>query len=378
MPQTSSFSMLDQLKDSIRLKNNPCATQKDDVILPHGLETLVTAINDPMDGDASSFTTQKEDAIFPPLNLDGLENLVTATNDPMDKDASSSNMMVTKKSNLVLRSALFGPTSLKNDTCKIHREGATCPPLTLDGLENPVATANAPMDEEPSSLNMTVSETSKESPLFDLSQLLSRRWLPEFEIAEQNLTIKDSGKQIIQLQHECNDLESAQQRYEVELNGDKHMFELELSCYKGSIKHIAKKFKWEWMCQDSLAIVVQVSDLELDCLKGEHQAAQATWMKENRDFKKWLTAADNKVNNSNEVILSLTTKLTTQLDSFKKEQDSIVHYTEKEHTTHIKELQKKIVVLEEDVQDGHKRLEIELNEKSKTAVQLGTNKHQPS
>ncbi|KAG6842955.1 hypothetical protein H0H87_008974 [Tephrocybe sp. NHM501043] len=122
----------------------------------------------------------------------------------------------------------------------------------------------------------------------------------------------------------------------------------------------------------SLAIVVQVSDLELDHLKAEHQAAQATWMKENRDFKKWLTAADNKVNNSNEVILSLMTNLTTQLDSFKKEQGSIVHYVEKEHTTHIEELQKKIAVLKEDVQDGHKRLDLELDEKSKTAVQVQT------
>ncbi|KAG6825034.1 hypothetical protein H0H87_010509 [Tephrocybe sp. NHM501043] len=215
MPQTSSFSLLDQPKDSIGLKNNPCATQKNDVILPpldlYRLETLVTAINDPMDKDVSSSNisvtkksnlvlrsplfgpsslkndthaiqavfgsaslknnpsaTQKEDAIFPLLNLDdGCENLVTATNDPMDKDASSLNMMVTKKSNLVLRSALFGPASLKNDTHEICREGATCPPLTLDGLENPVTTADAPMDKDPSSLNMTVSKMSKESPLFD-------------------------------------------------------------------------------------------------------------------------------------------------------------------------------------------------------------------
>ncbi|KAG6814719.1 hypothetical protein H0H87_007812, partial [Tephrocybe sp. NHM501043] len=92
---------------------------------------------------------QKEDVIFPPLNPDGLENLVTVTNNPMDKDALSSNMTVTKKSNLVLRSALFGPISLKNNTCNIHRKGTTCPPLTLDGLENPVATAYAPMDEDP-------------------------------------------------------------------------------------------------------------------------------------------------------------------------------------------------------------------------------------
>ncbi|KAG6813538.1 hypothetical protein H0H87_009083, partial [Tephrocybe sp. NHM501043] len=95
--------------------------------------------------------TQKEDMIFPPLNLDGLENLITATNNSMDKDALSSNMMVTKKSNLVLR------------------EGATCPPLTLDGLENPVATANTPIGKDPSSPNMMVSKTSKESLLFDPS-----------------------------------------------------------------------------------------------------------------------------------------------------------------------------------------------------------------
>ncbi|KAG6815774.1 hypothetical protein H0H87_011451 [Tephrocybe sp. NHM501043] len=262
MPQTSSFSMLDQLKDSIGLKNNPHATQKDNAILPlldlDGLENLVTAIDNPMDKDASSSnmpvtkkpnlvlrsplfgpsslgndtcaiqavfgpaslknnpsatqkedaifpplnpesnlvlrspffgpsslknnthaiqavcgpaslknnpsTTQKEDGIFPPLDPDGLENLVTATNDPMDEDALSSNTMVTEKSNLVLMSALFGPISLKNDTCEICREGATCPPLTLDGLKNPVTTADAPMDEDPSSSNMTVSETSKESP----------------------------------------------------------------------------------------------------------------------------------------------------------------------------------------------------------------------
>ncbi|KAG6843110.1 hypothetical protein H0H87_007728, partial [Tephrocybe sp. NHM501043] len=168
-----------------------------------------------------------------------------------------------------------------------------------------------------------------------------------FEIAEQNLMIKDSGKQIIQLQHKCNNLESVQQRYKVELKGDKHTFELELSCYKGSIKCIAKEFKWEQMYQDGLAIVVQVSDLELDCLKAEHQAAQATWMKENRDFKKQLTAADNEVNNLNEVIFGLTTEL----------------------TTHIEELQKKIAVLEEDVWDRCKRLDLELDEKSKTAVQ---------
>ncbi|KAG6842708.1 hypothetical protein H0H87_010948 [Tephrocybe sp. NHM501043] len=214
MPQTSSFSMLDQLKHSIGLKDNPHTTQKDDAILPpldlYGLETLVTAINDPMDKDASfsnilvtkksnlvlrsplfglsslkndthaiqavfgsaslknnPSTTQKNDAIFPPLNLNGLENLVTATNNPMDEDALSSNTIVTKKSNLVPRSALFGPASLKNDTCEIHRKGAICPPLTLDGLENLVATANTPMNEDSSSPNMTVSETSKESSVFD-------------------------------------------------------------------------------------------------------------------------------------------------------------------------------------------------------------------
>ncbi|KAG6855386.1 hypothetical protein H0H87_003786 [Tephrocybe sp. NHM501043] len=163
--------MLDQLKDSIGLKNNPHTTQKDNVILPpldpDGLENPVTAIDDPMDEDASSSNMLKEDMNFPPLDPDGFENLVTATNNPMDKDALSSNMMVTKKSNLVPRSALFGSTSLKNDTCKIYREGATCPPLTLDGLENSVATVNAPMDKDPSSPNMMVSKTSKDSPLFN-------------------------------------------------------------------------------------------------------------------------------------------------------------------------------------------------------------------
>ncbi|KAG6815552.1 hypothetical protein H0H87_000617 [Tephrocybe sp. NHM501043] len=114
-----------------------------------------------------SSAIQKEDAIFPPLNPNGLENLVTATNNPIDKNVLSLNMMVTEKSNLVPKSALFGPASLKNDTHEIHRKGATCPPLTLDRLENPVATANAPMDEDPSSPNMMVSETFKESPLFN-------------------------------------------------------------------------------------------------------------------------------------------------------------------------------------------------------------------
>ncbi|KAG6815030.1 hypothetical protein H0H87_005730 [Tephrocybe sp. NHM501043] len=111
--------------------------------------------------------TQKKDIIFPPLDPDGLENMVTATNDPMDEDALSLNTMVTKKSNLVLRSALFGPASLKNDTHEICREDAIWPPLILNALENPVATANAPMDMDSSFPNMTVSETSKESPLFD-------------------------------------------------------------------------------------------------------------------------------------------------------------------------------------------------------------------
>ncbi|KAG6823511.1 hypothetical protein H0H87_011835, partial [Tephrocybe sp. NHM501043] len=114
-----------------------------------------------------SASLKNNPAIFPLLNPDGHENLVTATNDPMDKDALSLNMMVTKKSNLVLRSALFGPASLKNDTHEICREGATCPPLTLDGLENPVTTADAPMDKDPPSLNMMASKMSKESPLFD-------------------------------------------------------------------------------------------------------------------------------------------------------------------------------------------------------------------
>ncbi|KAG6842816.1 hypothetical protein H0H87_010137, partial [Tephrocybe sp. NHM501043] len=49
-----------------------------------------------------------------------------------------------------------------------------------------------------------------------------------------------------------------------------------------------------------------------------------------------------------------------QLEAYKKKQEDL---------THIEELQKKIVVLEKDVQDGHKRLEIELNEKLKTAIQ---------
>ncbi|KAG6814752.1 hypothetical protein H0H87_007611, partial [Tephrocybe sp. NHM501043] len=174
------------------------------------LEILDTAIDNPMDEDASSLnipvtkksnlvlrsplfgpsslkndthtiqavfgsaslknnpsTTQKENANFPLLNLNKLKNLITATNNPMDKDALSLNTTVTKKSNLVLRSALFGPASLKNDTHKIYREDATCPPLILDGLENLVATANASIDEDTSSLNMMVSKTSKESPLFD-------------------------------------------------------------------------------------------------------------------------------------------------------------------------------------------------------------------
>ncbi|KAG6814720.1 hypothetical protein H0H87_007813, partial [Tephrocybe sp. NHM501043] len=188
------------------------------------------------------------------------------------------------------------------------------------------------------------------------------------QIAEQELMIKELKKTIESQSFEIAE-QNLTQRYKVELKEDKCMFKLELSCYKESIKYIAKKFKWEQMCQDSFAIVVQVSDLELDCLKAEHQAAQATWMKENKDFKKQLTAADNKVNNLNEVILSLTTKLTTQLDSFKKERDSSVHYTEKEHTTCSEELQKKIAVLEEDMWDRHKRLDLELHEKSKTAVQ---------
>ncbi|KAG6851556.1 hypothetical protein H0H87_000537 [Tephrocybe sp. NHM501043] len=136
MPQTSGFSMLDQLKDSIGLKNNACATQKDNAILP-------------------------------PLDLYGLETPVTAINNPMDKDASSLNILVTKKSNLVLRSPLFGPSSLKNDTHTIQavfgsaslknnpsttqKEDAIFPPLNPDGLENLVTSTNDPMDKDASS-----------------------------------------------------------------------------------------------------------------------------------------------------------------------------------------------------------------------------------
>ncbi|KAG6825934.1 hypothetical protein H0H87_008378 [Tephrocybe sp. NHM501043] len=188
------------------------------------------------------------------------------------------------------------------------------------------------MDEDPSSPIIMVSKTSKESPLFDPAPTAIKEMVNAWNsVANEAVTTiikmdkkwehdndrKQSNK-ILPPKHICitQDQQIAEQE---ELKGDKCTFKLELSHYKGSIKHIAKKFKWEQMCWDGLAIVVQVSDLELDCLKAEHQAAQATWMKENRDFKKQLTAADNKVNNSNEVILSLMTKLTTQLDSFKKE-----------------------------------------------------------
>ncbi|KAG6828698.1 hypothetical protein H0H87_001135 [Tephrocybe sp. NHM501043] len=59
----------------------------------------------------------------------------------------------------------------------------------------------------------------------------------------------------------------------------------------------------------------------------------------------------------------------TQLDAYKKKQKDLVSHTQDKHATCIEELQKKIVVLEEDVWDRHKRLDIELNEKSKTAIQ---------
>ncbi|KAG6843250.1 hypothetical protein H0H87_006698 [Tephrocybe sp. NHM501043] len=61
-----------------------------------------------------------------------------------------------------------------------------------------------------------------------------------------------------------------------------------------------------------------------------------------------------------------------QLNPYKRKQEDLVCHTQDEHATHIEELQKKIAVLEEDVQDRHKRLEIELNEKSKTAIQVQT------
>ncbi|KAG6826701.1 hypothetical protein H0H87_006620 [Tephrocybe sp. NHM501043] len=122
--------MLDQLKDSIGFKNNPCATQKDNVILP-------------------------------PLDLDGLENLVTAINDPMDKDASSSNILVTKKSNLDLRSPLFGPGSLKNDT---H---------TIQAVFSPALLKN------------NYSTIQKEDTIFPPLNLEESQ---SFEIPEQNLT----------------------------------------------------------------------------------------------------------------------------------------------------------------------------------------------
>ncbi|KAG6815756.1 hypothetical protein H0H87_011612, partial [Tephrocybe sp. NHM501043] len=113
----------------------------------------------------------KDDAILPLLDLDGLETLVTAINNPMDEDASSSNMPVIKKSNLVSRSPLFGPGSLKNDTCAIQTVFGFASlknnPSTTQEEDTIFPTADTPMDKDPSSPNMTVSKTSKESPLFD-------------------------------------------------------------------------------------------------------------------------------------------------------------------------------------------------------------------
>ncbi|KAG6814939.1 hypothetical protein H0H87_006392, partial [Tephrocybe sp. NHM501043] len=201
--------------DPVSLKNNPSTTQKEDTIfLPLNPESKLV-LRSPLFGPSSSSlkndthtiqavfspaslknnpsTTQKEDAIFPLLDPNGLDNLVTATNDPMDKDASSSNMMVTKKSNLVLGAALFGSASLKNDTCEIHRKGATCPPLTLNRLENPVATADAPIDKDPSSPNITVSKSSKESPLFDPAPTADAPM--DEEPSSPNMTVSETSKE---------------------------------------------------------------------------------------------------------------------------------------------------------------------------------------